>query len=168
MKTIIIIQFLLAFFIGILALIIIYKAVNYFMKKQYSITENNNAFAVFQTGIILSGSLILSSIINPAVSAIRILNQGNEIAMNSILTTLGYVALFVVIGIICTLVVIAVGLFILFQLTHENEGEEIKKNNIGVALVTGAIIVGLSIILDEYVGHLCEALIPYPQVPRFF
>ena len=46
--------------------------------------------------------------------------------------------------------------------------KEIKKNNIGVALVTGAIIVGLSIILDEYVGHLCEALIPYPQVPRFF
>ena len=53
------------------------------------------------------------------------------------------------------------------KLTDINEGEEIKNNNIAVALITAAIIVGLSIIVDEYVGILCEALIPYPQLPTF-
>ena len=29
---------------------------------------------------------------------------------------------------------------------------------------SAAIIIGMSLIMDEYVGHLCEALIPYPEV----
>jgi uncharacterized membrane protein YjfL (UPF0719 family) len=52
-------------------------------------------------------------------------------------------------------------------LTKIDEGQEIKNNNIAVALITAAIIVGLSIIVDEYVGIVCEALIPYPQIPTF-
>jgi uncharacterized membrane protein YjfL (UPF0719 family) len=42
--------------------------------------------------------------------------------------------------------------------------EQIKANNIATAIITVAFILGLSIIMDEYVGHLCEALIPYPSV----
>jgi uncharacterized membrane protein YjfL (UPF0719 family) len=52
-------------------------------------------------------------------------------------------------------------------LTKIDEGQEIKNNNISVALITAAVVIGLSIIVDEYVGILCEALIPYPQIPTF-
>jgi uncharacterized membrane protein YjfL (UPF0719 family) len=167
MKTIIFIQFLLAFSIGIASLFIIYRTTNYFMRKRYGVEEKNTAFAVFQAGIILSGSFILSSVVNPAVNAIRFLNQNNEIDFQSVAVSLGYVSLFALIGIFCTMIVIAGGLFTLFQMTHVDEGEEIKNNNIGTALITIAIIIGLSIIMDDYVGSLCEALIPYPAIPRF-
>jgi uncharacterized membrane protein YjfL (UPF0719 family) len=168
MKTIIFIQFLLAFSIGIVSLFIIYRTTNYLMRKRYGVEEKNTAFAVFQAGIILSGSFILSSVVNPAVNAIRFLNQNNEIDFQSVVVSLGYVALFALIGIFCTMMVIAGGLFTLFQMTHNNEGEDIKNNNIGTALITIAIIIGLSIIMDDYVGSLCEALIPYPAIPRFY
>ena len=167
MKTIIFIQFLLAFSIGIVSLFIIYRTTNYFMRRHYGVEEKNTAFAVFQAGIILSGSFILSSIVNPAVNAIRFFNQNNEIDFQSVAVSLGYVALFALIGVFCTMMVIAGGLFTLFQMTHVDEGEEIKNNNIGTALITIAIIIGLSIIMDDYVGSLCEALIPYPAIPRF-
>ena len=168
MKTIIFIQFLLAFAIGIGSLFILYKTVNFFMKKRYGVAEKNMAFAIFQAGIILSGSFILSSVVNPAVNAIRFLNQNNNIDFQSIAVSLGYVALFALIGIFCTMMVIAGGLFTLFQMTHIDEGEEIKNNDIPTALITVAIIFGLAIIMDDYVGSLCEALIPYPSIPRFF
>jgi uncharacterized membrane protein YjfL (UPF0719 family) len=167
MKTIIFIQFLLAFSIGIVSLFIIYRTTNFFMRKSYGVEEKNTAFAVFQAGIILSGSFILSSVVNPAVNAIRFLNQNNEIDFQSVGVSLGYVALFALIGIFCTMMVIAGGLFTLFQMTHNNEGEDIKNNNIATALITIAIIIGLSIIMDDYVGSLCEALIPYPAIPSF-
>jgi hypothetical protein len=135
--------------------------------KIYKIEKNNNAFAIFQVGIIISGSFILSSIISPALNATRFLNPDNNYTLQSLLNTYGYITMFVFIGFFCAILVIASGLFVLFHLTDINEGEEIKNNNIAVALITAAIIVGLSIIVDEYVGILCEALIPYPQLPTF-
>jgi len=135
--------------------------------KIYKIEKNNNAFAIFQVGIIISGSFILSSIISPALNATRFLNPDNNYTLQSLLNTYGYITMFVFIGFFCAILVIASGLFVLFHLTDINEGEEIKNNNIAVALITAAILVGLSIIVDEYVGILCEALIPYPQLPTF-
>jgi uncharacterized membrane protein YjfL (UPF0719 family) len=167
MKTISIIQFLLAFGIGISSLFVLYRIIRYFMMKIYKIEKNNNAFAIFQVGIIISGSFILSSIISPALNATRFLNPDNNYTLQSLLNTYGYITMFVFIGFFCAILVIASGLFVLFHLTDINEGEEIKNNNIAVALITAAIIVGLSIIVDEYVGILCEALIPYPQIPTF-
>ncbi len=167
MKTISIIQFLLAFGIGISSLFVLYRIIRYFMMKIYKIEKNNNAFAIFQVGIIISGSFILSSIISPALNATRFLNPDNNYTLQSLLNTYGYITMFVFIGFFCAILVIASGLFVLFHLTDINEGEEIKNNNIAVALITAAILVGLSIIVDEYVGILCEALIPYPQLPTF-
>jgi uncharacterized membrane protein YjfL (UPF0719 family) len=167
MKTISIIQFLLAFGIGISSLFVLYRIIRYFMMKIYKIEKNNNAFAIFQVGIIISGSFILSSIISPALNATRFLNPDNNYTLQSLLNTYGYITMFVFIGFFCAILVIASGLFVLFHLTDINEGEEIKNNNIAVALITAAIIVGLSIIVDEYVGILCDALIPYPQLPTF-
>jgi uncharacterized membrane protein YjfL (UPF0719 family) len=138
------------------------------MKSIYKIEEENTAFAIFQTGIIISGSFILSSIISPALNAIRFLNPDNNFTSQSILSSFGYITIFVLIGLFCTILVISSGLLVLFQLTKVNEGVEIKNNNIPIALITVAIILGLSIIVDEYVGVLCETLIPYPAIPKFY
>lgn len=98
MKTISIIQFLLAFGTGISSLFVLYRIVRYFMMKIYRIEKNNTAFAIFQVGIIISGSFILSSIISPALNATRFLNQDNNFTLESILNTYGYITMFVFIG----------------------------------------------------------------------
>ena len=164
MKTISIIQFLLAFGIGIGSLFILFKVITFLMKRFYKIEEENTSFAIFQTGIVISGAFILSAIISPALNAMRFLNPDNNFTSQSIISSFGYIT----IGLFCTILVIGSGLLVLFQLTKVNEGEEIRKNNIGISLITIAIILGLSIIVDEYVGALCETLIPYPAIPKFY
>jgi uncharacterized membrane protein YjfL (UPF0719 family) len=60
--------------------------------------------------------------------------------------------------------IIAGGIMALFQLTKINEWEEIKNNNIPTAIISAALIVGLSIIMKDHVASVCEMLIPYPDV----
>ena len=112
--------------------------------------------------------MILSSILSPALNAIRFLNPNNQFTSQTILSSLGFITIFVLIGLLCTVVVIASGLIVLFQLTKVNEGEEIRNNNIAIALITAAVILALSLIVDDYVGALCEAIIPYPEIPKFY
>ncbi|MFN6260056.1 MAG: DUF350 domain-containing protein [Bacteroidota bacterium] len=164
MKPILFIQVFLAFVAGISGLYLLYKLLNSYLKRQFGIQEINSAFAIFQVGILLSGALIMSSVLSAGVNAIQYLNQGEQLSVNNILMSLTYVVLFIAIGIVFTLLVIAASVYTYFQLTQVNEWDQIKQNNIATALISAAFILGISLIMDEYVGQLCEALIPYPSV----
>ena len=49
-------------------------------------------------------------------------------------------------------------------MTPLNEADEIKNNNIGVALVVGAILVTLSFMCSDGIALLIESFIPYPKL----
>jgi hypothetical protein len=120
MKSIIIIQVLIAFIAGLSSLFLLYRLLNSFMRKRFGIEETNTAFAIFQVGILLSGSLIMSSVLSAAVNAIKFLNQGSGFDIQNLMTSLAYVLIFLILGIIFTLVLIASGIFAFFQITHVN------------------------------------------------
>ena len=164
MKTIIFAQVFIAFVIGVSALYLIYKLMDILLKKRFNIEENNTAFAVFKVGVLISSALVISSIVNPAVNAIRFLNPEGAIEINQMAISLAYVMVFVLIGILFTFLIIGGGIMVFFQLTQTNEWDEIRNNNVASSLISAAIIVALSLIMDDYIGHLCEALIPYPEV----
>ena len=164
MKSLIIIQTAIAFVFGLSSLFLLYRLSNYFMKKWFKIENTNTAYAIFKVGILLSGSLIFSSVLSAALNAIQFLNQSGSLNMEVFMTSLAYVLIFLLIGILCTLFLIASSIFIFFQLTQINEWEQIKLNNIPTALISAALILGLSMVMDEHIGHLCEALIPYPSI----
>jgi uncharacterized membrane protein YjfL (UPF0719 family) len=82
----------------------------------------------------------------------------------TISTSIGYVLIFLAIGMVFSLMVIAAGILILFQLTRVNEWEEIRNNNIPTAIISAALIVGLSLIMKDHVASVCEMLIPYPDL----
>jgi uncharacterized membrane protein YjfL (UPF0719 family) len=163
MRTIIFSQVLVAFLAGIASLFILYRIVNSILKKRFLIEEANHAFAIFQAGILISGALILSSVMDPAINAIQFLSRGG-IDMQDLLLSMAYVLVFLLIGLSFTILVIFSGVFAFFQMTNINEWEEIKNNNIPTAIISAALIIGLSLIMNDHVGHLCEGLIPYPEV----
>jgi uncharacterized membrane protein YjfL (UPF0719 family) len=164
MKSLIIIQVIITFLAGLTALFLMYKIMNYFMKKKFKIEEANSAFAILQVGILISTSFIMASVMSAAVNAVQFLNTGGSVQLNNVLTSLIYIIVFIVIGMLFTFVVIFSSIFIFFQLTNINEWEQIKLNNIPTSLISAALILGLALIMDDYIGHLCEALIPYPDV----
>ncbi len=165
MNTIIIAQLVIAFIVGFFGLFLLHRITTGFLVRNYQIEEEDNlALSIFQIGVILSGTLILSSIVDPAVNAIRLLNPSGEIELAKFGTSIAYVGLFAVIGIVTTVLIIVGGLLTIFQMTKVNEIEEIKNKKINSSLVAAALIIGISFIVSDYCGHLCEALIPYPEV----
>ncbi len=165
MNIIIILQLIVAFVIGFTGLFIIHRLVTGFLVRNYQIDESDNtSLAVFQVGVILSGGMILAAIVDPAVNAIRLLNPQGTLNMSTMGSALGYIALFAVIGMLATLLVITGGLVTIFQMTKINEIEEMKAKRLNSSLVAAAFIVAIAYIVSAYCGHLCEALVPYPEV----
>jgi uncharacterized membrane protein YjfL (UPF0719 family) len=163
MNTIIFLQVGIAFFMGVAALFLVYKILNFYLKRAFQIEELNMSFATLQVGIILSTALLMGSIVGPGLNAIRFINQ-SAVDLTTVSTSIGYIAVFIFIGVLFTMMIIGGGVLVLFQLTKVNEWEEIRKNNVPVALISAALILGLTIILKDNVAGLCEALIPYPDV----
>ena len=153
----------LAFVVGMGSLFMIYRLTDLVLRRQYQVEEFNMAFSVFQTGIILATSFLLSSVIEPAANALRFLIQ-DGLTLSSVALSSSYVIGFVVVGLVSSLLVIWGGVTIFFQLTAYNEIEELKKNNLSTSVITSAMIIGLAMIMADYVGQLCEALIPYPEM----
>ncbi len=48
-----------------------------------------------------------------------------------------------------------------------NEADQIKKGNVNVAIIGGAIIFVLSLFIKYGVIQLLESFIPYPDIPVF-
>ena len=64
-------------------------------------------------------------------------------------------------------VAIVIGLissYIYSKLTVIDEFEEMRKDNIGVALIISSIIITLSLLTKSGVELLIESIIPYPPV----
>jgi len=163
MDMYILLQSVIAFTIGVVSLFLVYKIMNIYLKRTFGIEEVNTAYATLQVGILLATALLISSVEGPGMNAIRFLNQ-DSVSSNTVITSLGYVIMFLIIGIIFSFIVVAGGIVVLFQLTHVNEWEEIKNNNIPTALISAALILGLAIIMKDHVASVCEMLIPYPEV----
>ncbi|MEM6299434.1 MAG: DUF350 domain-containing protein, partial [Bacteroidota bacterium] len=61
--------------------------------------------------------------------------------------------------------VISIKLYV--YLTHFDEFEEIRQNNIAIGILTGVIMIVISMFVKDSVIQLMESLVPYPEVPRF-
>ena len=163
MNTVLFVQTIMAFVMGMASLLLVYRILNGYLNRRYQLSEHQNAaYGIFQTGIILATSLMLTTIVDPAVNAFRLFSQAGITAYEGILVIF-YVMMFVIIGVIVTLLLIAAATLLLFSFSKIDEWAEIKNNNVGVALISAAVVVGLALVMGENVGHLCEAILPYPQ-----
>ena len=113
--------------------------------------------------ILIQALLAFSIGMAPAMNAIRFLTQ-DPLSVAAVASSAIYIISFLLIGLIASLLVTWGGVTIFFQVTKVDEMEELKKNNAATALVTAAFVLGISIVLRDYVGHLCESLVPYPEV----
>lgn len=163
MNTMILIQTLMAFAMGISSLLLVYKILNGYLDKRYQMSENRNtAYGVLQTGIILATAIMLRTIVDSAINAFRLFSQSG-FSLEDVLMVILYSMLFVLIGVVCTLFLIASATLLLFYVSKVDEWKEIKNNNVGVALISAAVVLGLSLVMGDYVGHLCESILPYPK-----
>jgi len=158
------IEIVSAITIGIFILALTYKIVQWVGRRYYQIEEYNLAYSIFVTAIILSVGIMVSGIVQPLISSFRLLNQGT----NNFLLTLKFIgigAIYIGIAYSATILIGLISTYLYAKLTPIDEFEEIRKNNIGVALVVSSILITLILMVKNGVILLIEAIVPYPDLP---
>lgn len=159
-----IIEIISAITIGIFILALTYKIVQWVGQKYYGIKSYNLSYSIFTSAIILSVGIMISGIVNPLMSSFRLLHKSGSSFMVAFkyITTGG---LYIAVAYTATILIGLISTFLYSKITPINEFEEIKKNNIGVALIISSILITLTLLTKDGVILLIEALVPYPELP---
>ena len=127
------IEIVSAITIGIFILALTYKIVQWVGRKYYQIQEFNLAYSIFTSAIILSVGIMISGIIQPLISSFRLLNQQAD----SFILAFKYVgtgAIYIAIAYSATILIGLISTYLYAKVTPIDEFEEIRKDNVGVAL----------------------------------
>lgn len=150
--------------IGIFMLALTYKIMTWVGKRYYDISTFNQAYSIFTAAIILAVGIMVGGVLEPLMSSFRLLNKGSE----SFWITLRYLStggLYIGIAYATTVVIGLISTFLYSKLTPIDEFDEIRKNNVGVALIISAILITLTLMTRDGVMTFIEALVPYPELP---
>lgn len=159
-----IIEMLSALSLGVAILASTYLLLKYVGKRRYGINENNQAFGIFVASVLFSVGYIVSGVIQPLLSLFRILSTKDNNTLHLVGSFIGYGGIYIGLAFIVALLVCLLGAIIYNYVTPIDEIEELKNNNIAVALVVGSIIITLSLMTRDGVELLIESFIPYPEM----
>lgn len=150
--------------IGIFILALTNKIVKWVGRKYYQIEDFNLSYSIYTASIIISVGIMLSGIIDPLLSSFRLLNRQSD----SFVLAFKYIgtgAIYIGIAYTATILIGLISSFMYSKITPINEFEEIRKNNVGVAIIVSSTIITLTLLTKSGVILLIEAIIPYPQLP---
>lgn len=161
-----VLQLGLSLFLGVAILYLTYQIVRKIVAKRYQITEHNTAFSIFLSAILFSVGYIVSSVVEPLLSTFRMLSGSISTISTLIFEFSKYLLFFFSISTLIALVINAIGIYLFTWFTHINEFEEIKKNNVSVAITTAVIIIVITLFAKDGVVFLLESIVPYPNMPQ--
>ena len=133
--------------------------------EEQQLKKRNISVGVVLGSILLGEALVVKQSLYPVMAIIQLFVLGQERSPGNfakvLLYSLGYVVLAGILAIVCILFC-----FWLFnRLTPRiNHYEEIKNNNIAVALLMALFIIGICLLMSAGVSGLVRALIPFPEI----
>ena len=159
-----IVQIISAVTIGVLILSLTYKILQWVGKKYYGIERENLAYSIFTASIMFSTGYMVSGVIQPLLSAFRLLDP----TKSNWHLTFQYLyqgALYIAIAYVAAVIIGLLSTFLYSKITPIDEFEEIKQNNVGVAIIIGSIVITLTFLTKSGVELFIESIIPYPTLP---
>lgn len=150
--------------IGIFILALTYKIVQWVGRKYYRIQEFNLSYSIFTSAIILSVGIMISGIVQPLISSFRLLSKQTD-NFSLAFKYIGTGAIYIAIAYTATILIGLISTFLYSKVTPIDEFEEIRENNVGVALIISSILITLTLLTKDGVILLIEAIVPYPQLP---
>jgi hypothetical protein len=148
---------------------ITYQVVQRIIFRNNTGEAGNASVAVLLSAIILCMGILIQESANPIMNAFRLfLNQdlSYQAIFLKMLKVMGiYLGMAVVFGFIINLI----GILLFTSLTRNiNEWQAIRENNISVAILTGVIIIVLTLAIKDGMSLIFESWVPYPTTPRFY
>jgi hypothetical protein len=148
---------------------ITYQIVQRIIFRNNTGEAGNASVAVLLSAIILCMGILIQESANPIMNAFRLfLNQdlSYQAIFLKMLKVMGiYLGMAVAFGFIINLI----GILLFTSLTRNiNEWQAIRENNISVAILTGVIIIVLTLAIKDGMSLIFESWVPYPTTPRFY
>jgi len=160
-------QVIISVVLSILVFYISYKfLIKVFHLEEQQFDNDNLALSIFFSGIILSTGYLLSDIISTIFNSIRLIKIHSE--GNYYLEVFKYSASALLLGFLVASM-IQLGSFLLLRtLTkHIKEVEQLKRNNLAVAVLLVSILMAITFIVKDGLILLIELFLPQPEVIEF-
>jgi len=163
-----ILQLILSLVIG---LAFIYAGFRFFHKRIKDIDEiselkkNNIAVAILNGSIILSLVIMVKNAIEPAITTFTLTLRNPDSSLTSFLQTAAIMLIQIIVAGVLAFLAIYIALNLYTFLTRDlDEIDEIKKNNIAVSIVLGVVIISISLLMQQGIKSILDALIPFPTI----
>lgn len=159
------VEIISAITIGVFILSLTYKILQYVGRKFYDIQEENLAYSIFTAAIIFSTGYMVSGVLQPLSSSFRLLDPETS---GTFMLTLKFIlqgATYIAIAYVAAMAIGLLSAILYSKLTPIDEFEEMKKNNLGVAIIVSSIVITLTLLTKSGVELLIESIIPYPTLP---
>lgn len=164
-----VVQFLLSLFLAIVLLYGSFRLIHRFIVVKHELSYDNVAFAILAACILFSVAYLVAGIRDPILHTIRFLQNDAVAKQSLIVESSKYIGLFIGISIVGAGLVNAVAIWLYMLLTRGiDEFAEIKRGNAAVAILSGVIIIGVSLMVRDSMMLILEAFIPYPEVTELF
>ncbi len=133
--------------------------------EERQLRMKNTSVGIILGSILFGEALVVKQAIYPAMAVIQIFILGQEKSALSFVKMLGFSVGYVFLAGILALICILFSFWLFNKLTPRiDHFEEIKKNNIAVALFMALVIVAICLLISSGVSGLTKALIPFPEV----
>jgi uncharacterized membrane protein YjfL (UPF0719 family) len=133
--------------------------------EERQLKRKNTSIGIVLGSILLGEALVVKQAIYPVMAVIQIFVLGQEKNTVNFLKMLGYGAGYVLLAGILAIICILLSLWMFHRLTPRiDQYEEIKNNNIAIAIFMALFILGICLLISTGVSGLTRALIPFPEV----
>jgi hypothetical protein len=156
------IYLLISLILGLGLIIISHKVLSGVMKKKFGLGPDSLTFNVMASGLMVSLAMLMAEAARPMISLINLLSQGSESGW--ILTSVMYILGFYISIIVMAMSIIFGSVFFFHKMTGNlDEEAELKKQNLGVAILLTTVILSMTIFLKSPLVSVFESIIPYPS-----
>jgi len=162
------IELLISVMIGIITVFLTkFFLVKYYLKKTNEENPYKNlSFMIFLSGTIFSVAFIVYGIMEPLSAALKLLSTSKNTLGDLVFTFIKYLVgfLFLAYFVSSTIIYLSYQLFSKLT-TNLDEYEEIKNNNVGVAILVATLTIVAALFTKAPFIIFIESLIPYPELP---
>jgi putative membrane protein len=133
--------------------------------EERQLKKKNTAVGIVLGGILIGEVLVVKQAIYPVMSVIQLFILGEEKNFSNYIEMIGLSLGYVLFAGILALGCILFSFWAFNKLTPRiDQYEEIKNNNIAVAVFMALFILGICILISDGVSGLTKALIPFPEI----
>ncbi|MFH2204651.1 MAG: DUF350 domain-containing protein [Elusimicrobiota bacterium] len=166
--TISLIEFLLSALLAVFITFWSYRSFdrfNHAYNAQEEIYKGNVAVAILMAALMYGAALIMRESIYPVISIVTVWFTGDAEGGHSLLLMAGYAFGHLVFGFLLSVGCVQLAMKLFGWLNREiDENEQIASGNVSVAIIMSAVILIVSMFMQQGVGALTKSLIPQPKL----